>query len=126
MKISLKKVILGLVCLVSSWYNNAQTLDAIIENPSVVEINKLPARASFFAYESSDLAATNKVESSANYKSLNGTWKFKWNKNPEERPIDFYKESYNTNDWDDIPVPANWELEGYGIPIYTNIPYPFS
>lgn len=126
MKISLKKVILGLVCIASSGYNDAQTLDAIIENPSVVEINKLPARATFFAYESLDLAKANVEEKSGNYQSLNGLWKFKWNKNPEERPTDFYKENYNTNDWDNIPVPSNWEIEGYGIPIYTNIPYPFS
>lgn len=105
---------------------SAQTLDAITENPEVVGINKLPARASFFAYESLSLAKENTIEKSSNYKSLNGLWKFNWVRSPEERPVDFYKESYNTSAWKDIPVPSNWQLEGYGIPIYTNIPYPFS
>ncbi|UCE94891.1 MAG: beta-galactosidase, partial [Flavobacteriaceae bacterium] len=104
----------------------AQTLDPVIENPAVVEINKLPARATFFAYESTELALGNDPKASENYQSLNGTWKFKWTRTPEDRPIDFYKEDYTVSDWDDIKVPANWELEGYGIPIYTNIPYPFS
>ncbi len=121
-----KHIIVSIFTLVLILNVNAQTLDPVIENPQVVEINKLPARATFFAFESKGLAEANNVEASKNYKSLNGTWKFNWTRNPEDRPIDFYKEDYNTNDWDDIPVPANWELEGHGIPIYTNIPYPFS
>lgn len=105
---------------------NAQTLDSIIENPSVVAINKLPARASFFAYESLDLAKEHSAEKSVNYQSLNGLWKFNWVRDPKDRPIDFYKDNYNTSEWKDIPVPSNWQLQGYGVPIYTNIPYPFS
>ena len=58
------------------------------------------------------------------YLLLNGNWKFHWAAKPDDRPVDFYKETYNVNDWKDIPVPSNWELEGYGIPIYTNIIYP--
>ena len=45
---------------------------------------------------------------------------------PSTRPKDFYKISYNTNKWDTILVPSNWQLQGYGLPIYVNIPYPFS
>ena len=115
-----------IAALIISFGGYAQTLDSVIENPKIVEINKLPARATFFAYESMDLSKANNPEDSENYKSLNGTWKFHWTRTPEDRPVDFYKQDYNVGEWDDIKVPANWELEGYGIPIYTNIPYPFS
>ena len=56
---------------------------------------------------------------------LNGNWKFNWVKQPEDRPKDFYKTSYDVSAWGEIPVPSNWEMQGYGTPIYTNITYPF-
>lgn len=122
-----RKIVLSLItAIVPVLSNSAQTLDPVIENPEVIGINKLPARASFFAYESQDLADTNDISKSKNYQSLNGLWKFKWTRDPKNRPVDFYRNDFNTDSWDAIPVPANWELEGYGIPIYTNIPYPFS
>tara|TARA_R110002049_G_scaffold45604_2_gene132936 strand:+ start:50433 stop:53609 length:3177 start_codon:yes stop_codon:yes gene_type:complete len=121
------KIVLSLITVIASVLSNeAQTLDPIIENPKVIGINKLPGRASFFPYESKDLANNNTVNQSDNYQSLNGLWKFKWTRNPKNRPAEFYRNDFNTDSWDEIPVPANWELEGYGIPIYTNIPYPFS
>ena len=104
----------------------AQNLLPIIEDPEVVEINKLAARATFFAYEDLEAAQNNKTETSKNYNSLNGLWKFKWSESPEQRPKAFYNQDYNTDAWSSIKVPSNWELEGYGVPIYTNIPYPFS
>jgi beta-galactosidase len=60
------------------------------------------------------------------HKSLNGSWKFNWVRKPAERPRDFYKLDYDVSGWNEIPVPGNWELQGYGIPIYTNWIYPFS
>lgn len=104
----------------------AQNLLPIIEDPEVVEINKLAARATFFAYEDLEAAQNNKTETSKNYNSLNGLWKFKWSESPEHRPKAFYSQDYSTDAWSSIKVPSNWELEGYGVPIYTNIPYPFS
>ena len=104
----------------------AQTLDPVIENPDVIQMNKLDARASFFAYETQELAHQNKIEKATNHLSLNGIWKFNWVKSPDQRPQDFYKENYDTSTWDDIKVPANWEVEGFGIPIYTNTEYPFA
>lgn len=105
---------------------NAQTLDSVIENPEVYEINKLSARATFFSFESEELAQENDLSKSINHLSLNGTWKFNWVKSPELRPKDFYKNDYSTDNWKTIKVPANWEIEGYGIPIYTNVMYPFA
>lgn len=62
---------------------------------------------------------------SSRYVLLNGNWKFNWVKQPEDRPKDFYKTNYDVSAWAEIPVPSNWEMHGYGTPIYTNITYPF-
>ena len=57
--------------------------------------------------------------------SLDGQWQFHWSRNPEERPADFYREDYDVSNWNKITVPGNWQTQGYGTPIYTNIEYPF-
>ncbi|ETN95340.1 glycoside hydrolase family 2 TIM barrel-domain containing protein [Zhouia amylolytica] len=120
----LKKI--SLLLCVGALNLHGQTLDPVIENPDVVAINKLPPRASFFAYESLQQAEENESSRSTRFLSLNGTWKFNWSRSPELRPKDFYKSNYSTLGWDDIEVPSNWEVEGYGIPIYTNTEYPFN
>ena len=97
-----------------------------IEDPSTVEINKEPARATFFPYESVKVAKTGESANSKNFQSLNGDWKFHWVRNPNDRPTDFYKNDYDDSKWVDFPVPANWEINGYGIPIYVNHPYEFT
>jgi len=56
---------------------------------------------------------------------LDGSWKFKWSPSPADRPADFYKLDYDPSSWDDLAVPSNWQLHGYGVPLYTNITYPF-
>jgi len=120
----------GCLCSVSAW---AQAPDW--ENEQVIGINKEPARAtgvSFPSFASAVRAhsmktaadATRKWKDSPFYKSLNGTWKFHWVKSPDERPVDFYKPDFNVSDWNDIPVPSNWEIQGYGTPIYSNVRYP--
>ena len=103
----------------------AQTLLPYIEDPSVVEENKLPARATFYTAAVADQASVEGPQFGDRYLSLDGTWKFKWSRAPEERPLGFESPDFDVTSWDDIPVPANWELEGYGVPIYTNHPYPF-
>ena len=57
--------------------------------------------------------------------SLNGSWKFQYADSPAARPRDFFEVAYDVSDWDEIPVPSNWERHGYGYPIYVNVPYPF-
>lgn len=57
--------------------------------------------------------------------SLDGKWKFHWSKDPDSRPVDFYKADYDVSSWDDIIVPCAWQLQGYGIPIYINMRPPF-
>jgi len=106
-------------------YGQTQTAAALDwENPHVFGINKEPARATFtpFPDESTALRDT---RNSPWVQSLNGTWKFHWVKQPDLRPVDFYKPDFDVSSWKEIPVPSNWEMEGYGTPIYTNITYPF-
>jgi beta-galactosidase len=95
------------------------------ENPEVFQINREPARAAFLPYADEPSAISDKYENSPWYFSLNGKWKFSWSPTPDQRPKDFYKQDFSTLHWKELQVPSNWELNGYGIPIYTNITYPF-
>lgn len=93
------------------------------QDPQVNEINRAPMHSTFFAYEDLESASVSVKEKSANYMTLNGTWKFFWVTNADERPTDFYRIGYNDKGWDDMQVPAVWELNGYGDPIYVNVGY---
>lgn len=93
------------------------------QDPQVNEINRAPMHSTFFAYEDLESASVSVKEKSANYMTLNGTWKFFWVANADERPTDFYRLGYNDKGWDDMQVPAVWELNGYGDPIYVNVGY---
>ncbi|MCB0572411.1 MAG: DUF4981 domain-containing protein [Phaeodactylibacter sp.] len=96
------------------------------QDPSIVERNKELSHVSLFPYESRALALDGKPSASAYYQLLNGDWKFNWVERPQDRPVDFYKKNYDDSRWGTIPVPANWELNGYGVPIYVNTPYEFT
>ena len=63
--------------------------------------------------------------SSPYHKSLNGIWKFKFLENPLMDPQNFYQENFDASKWEELPVPSNWQMHGYGQPIYTNIRMPF-
>lgn len=92
-------------------------------NHQVFEENKLAPRATFFAFENPDISSK---ENSQRFFNLNGTWKFHWVKDPKKRPTTFQHEDYDDSDWKTIPVPANWEVEGFGNPIYLDERYPFT
>lgn len=95
------------------------------ENSTIFEINKEKAHATFVPLDLNNSEINFAKESSPSVQMLNGNWKFNWVPKPADRPIDFYKTDYDVSHWKEIPVPANWQLHGYGIPIYTNIVYPF-
>jgi beta-galactosidase len=95
------------------------------ENPEVVGINKETPHATTAFYPDRAKALAGRREASPFFKSLNGQWRFHWVKTPDERPKDFYRSDYDVSGWKEIPVPSNWQMEGYDIPIYTNITYPF-
>ena len=94
------------------------------ENPAVFQINKEAPHACFIPFETADQARLDDKWASPFLVSLNGTWKFHLSQNSSERPAWFFKNDYDTRDWGQINVPANWELEGYDYPIYVNIKYP--
>ncbi len=101
----------------------AETLDW--ENPEVIGINKEPGHCTLIPYDDTQTALRSVREASPFYKSLIGDWKFNWVRKPADRPMDFYKPEYNVSGWAEIPVPSNWQLHGYGRPIYLNMRYPF-
>lgn len=109
------KRILTITALLLSLVAQAQTPDW--ENPAVLGINKLPYHAT--------LQLPSKWKACKEIISLDGQWLFRWSRNPEERPIDFYRNDYDVSSWDKITVPGNWQTQGYGTPIYININYPF-
>lgn len=93
------------------------------QDAEINQINRAPMHSSFFAYESVEAANKAVKEKSENFMTLNGTWKFFWVENADQRPTDFFKVGYNDKGWDDFQVPAVWELNGYGDPIYVNVGY---
>lgn len=95
------------------------------ENPKMFNQNKEPAHCSLIPYEDHKQAIRNKPDRSPFYKSLNGPWKFHWVNKPADRPTDFFNPKTDVGHWNDIQVPSNWQLHGYGKPIYINAGYPF-
>ena len=86
------------------------------EDNHVLQINREPARAYFIPFGE---------QKGDRMLSLNGLWQFRWTKTPDERIKDFYRTDYDASSWATLPVPANWEVNGYGTPIYISAGYPF-
>ncbi|SNR30841.1 beta-galactosidase [Lutibacter agarilyticus] len=95
------------------------------ENPYVNQINKLPAKATFYSFENQKQAIIGDRTASKYYKSLNGDWKFSWVAKPADASKNFQESNFNASGWGVIDVPSNWEMRGYGTPIYSNSTYPF-
>lgn len=96
------------------------------ENERVIGVNKERAHATSVPYVDKVKAIKGDRYHSGYVKILSGDkWRFHWSKNPQERPKDFFLSGYNSEQWDMIPVPSNWQIQGYGKPIYTNHVYPF-
>ena len=101
---------------------NAQSFKEWLD-PEINAVNRAPMHTNYFAYESADAAMQGKKAQSTNYMTLNGTWKFFWVRNADQRPTDFWKVGFNDRGWNNLQVPAVWELNGYGDPIYVNTGY---
>nr|WP_299346299.1 glycoside hydrolase family 2 TIM barrel-domain containing protein [Allomuricauda sp.] len=95
------------------------------EDPQTNGINRLPSKATSHSFETKFEALTGTIKNSNRYLSLNGDWKFQWYATPDQAPKNFHTTAMDDSDWNMLPVPANWELHGYGTAIYTNIKYPF-
>ncbi|MDD6592076.1 MAG: glycoside hydrolase family 2 TIM barrel-domain containing protein [Prevotella sp.] len=86
----------------------------------VNEVNRLKLHTNYFAYENETLALAGQMDKSANFISLHGAWKFNWVKDADKRPTDFYKTDLDDSAWKTMNIPANWEMNGYGVPEYVN------
>jgi beta-galactosidase len=93
------------------------------ETPSVLARNREAAHVPLSSYR--DQAAALMGVESRNVTFLNGRWKFRWAPNPATAAHSFQSVDFDDGDWDEIVVPGNWQLQGYGKPIYTNVKYPF-
>jgi len=116
MKIKTQGILIILFQYISILFIHAQNIPDW-ENPEIISINKEKPHATTFL---SEVKTNNPF-----IHSLNGMWKFMWSPDPQTRPVEFFKDNFSTSDWKNILVPGNWELQGFGTPIYTNIPYPF-
>ena len=123
----MKRIIALFALLVFAGQSFAQSQEPpeFWENEKLNEYNREPIHATYFAYENRDLALKDDRAASKDFQSLNGDWKFKWVDKPADKPLGFWKTDFNDSHWVNFPVPATWELNGYGIPIYTNIKYDF-
>ncbi|WP_160724759.1 glycoside hydrolase family 2 TIM barrel-domain containing protein [Bacillus sp. USDA818B3_A] len=94
-------------------------------NPEIFQLNRLDAHATLMPYKTIEEALKGDRTSSEYYQSLNGNWKFAFYENPDRRNQTFFKEDYDASEWDEIKVPAHWQLQGYDYPQYTNLRYPW-
>ncbi len=95
------------------------------QSPVTVEVGKLPPRATMMHYAAAADVFADAYDRSPWFQSLNGNWKFHYADRTSARPEVFHEENFRDGDWPSIPVPSNWEMQGWGIPIYTNFIYPF-
>ncbi|MCH7323327.1 beta-galactosidase subunit alpha [Solibacillus sp. MA9] len=89
------------------------------------EINRMKARAHYLSYPSRESAKTGELIKTHYYQSLNGKWKFIYLEAPEYGPEDFFHDGLDTSQWDEITVPSNWQLQGYGKMHYSDLWYNF-
>ncbi|MEM7180454.1 MAG: glycoside hydrolase family 2 TIM barrel-domain containing protein [Spirochaetota bacterium] len=96
------------------------------ENSEIIGHNKEKPHATLIPFANTKQARSGDPNQSPYYKLLNGNWKFHWSQAPGERPVSFYKTSFDASQWKELPVPSNWQMHGYGYPIYTNMNSPFA
>jgi len=118
----MKKPLLFLI-LLSTIFAYAQKEHHDWEDEKMIAQNKEPAHATLYPYAHLENALSFQADKSPFYKLLNGKWLFHWSKNPANRPKLFYEDSFDKSTWDSIAVPSDWQMLGYGIPIYVNQSY---
>ncbi len=117
------KRIITSILIVAAYNAAAQGVEW--QNHKINEINREPMHTNYFAYESLEAALEGNREQSENFMTLNGLWNFNFVTDAQARPLDFFEVDYNDLGWNTIEVPACWELNGYGDPIYVNGGYPW-
>ena len=119
----MKKILVGLSFVIGQLSVSSVAAQEVWENPQVNQENREARRANFFAFEREELAQKGDKRLSERYLSLEGTWKFCFVRNHQDRPANFWRTDYDDTQWTDFPVPGLFELNGYGDPIYKNIGY---
>jgi len=125
------KWIFLLLAMFGSVFAGFQSMDVSLkkgndwENPEMIAQNKESAHNTLMPYLDKEVAIHCDRFQSEFFQSLNGSWKFSWVEKPADRPMDFYIPAYDVSQWDEVQVPGNWQLAGYGIPYYLNHPYVF-
>jgi beta-galactosidase len=121
----LMNTLVPLIMAVSLFVSAAQQEPPDWENPQVVGRHKEAPHATSLPFPDVAGALSGGLENTPFVKRLNGDWKFHWVGKPEDRPQNFYHPDFDDSSWETIPVPSCWEMFGYGIPIYTDVAYPF-
>lgn len=112
--------------------NNKEQQDTVIRkgipwlDETITEENRLPMHTDFVTFPNTDQIVNYDWRESSSYLSLNGSWKFKWVNSPSQLPAQFESLTYDDRHWDNFQVPANWELNGYGFPMYTTSGFEFT
>jgi beta-galactosidase len=96
-----------------------------LENTKIFELNQVDGHVPLVPYSSVGDALRNNRSGATSVLSLNGTWKFHFADTPEGTPAGFFSENYNDKKWDTIHVPSNWEMQGFGDPLFRNVKTPF-
>ena len=122
---SLGKLVLFMLVKIGLFMQVATGQSPEWQDENIIGVNKTPAHASLIPFASIEQAENEPPSNSPYYQTLNGTWKFKFINNPLEVPQNFFENTFADQSWDDLEVPSNWQLKGYGQPIYTNIVHPF-
>ncbi|KAA5821860.1 DUF4981 domain-containing protein [Algibacter amylolyticus] len=112
------------ICLLSSFSFSQSQNDW--ENPEIFQINQVLPHTNLMPFNTLKEALSVDKKSSSNFTNLNGVWKFNFSENLEKAPADFYKDNYNHKKWDNINVPSNWEMEGFGYAMFRNIGQPYA
>ena len=95
------------------------------QNPAVFEKGQNTPHAFHIPYASANDAIQNMPRKCRNYQLLNGQWKFKWVETPKQVPVEFWQPDFDVSEWDEIKVPSNWQMEGYGHPKFRNVAISF-
>ncbi|MEP6930452.1 MAG: glycoside hydrolase family 2 TIM barrel-domain containing protein [Flavobacterium sp.] len=121
----MKKIVIISFIIASVFSAKAQQVP-FWQNEKINEENREPMHAAYYVFENEALAAKNDWKESKNYLNLNGTWKFKYVDSPNDLPTGYENSTFDDKSWDNFKIPASWDVNGYGYPIYTNTTYDFA